>query len=234
MKKFLNDDERRIETQLNRCGRTIVNVRHAFSEKERSQVKSCLMRHGMLIYDYMLRLETIIDVACRALTEANDKRFALLNIVKKSHDNCKHCLFEGMTEGAENCGLHDYDCCVCDAECACKGCLNGSHFYWNGEYRVLQRPLELYPDVVIEGIGDDGTIPVYIEDRYDSKIGTAIYDQKRDQFFFGGGDRWRDNEKQGRTWRPWRSIPTEEERKAAPPWDFYTEGLAEEEEHENG
>lgn len=232
MKKFLNDGERCIETQLNRGARTIANVRHAFSEKERALVKSRLAQHGMLIYDYVLRLETIIQIASVALMETNDKKFALLGIVRRSPDNCKHCLFEGMTESAENCDLHDYDCCVCDAECACKGCLNGSRFCWNGEYRVLQKPLELYPGVEIEGISSDGTIPVYIEDRYGGKIGTAIYDQKRDQLFFGGGDGWRDNERQGRTWRPWRSIPTEEERKAAPPWEFYTEGFTEEELHE--
>lgn len=230
MKKVLNDAENRIEVQLRRGARTIANVRHAFGEKERTQAKNRIMQRGMLVYDYVLRLEAIIDIACKALTEANDKKFALLHIVRKSPDNCKHCLFEGMTDGAEACNQNDYDCCVCDEEdCACKGCASGSHFVWNGEYPVLQKPLELYPGVVIEGIGSDGTIPVYIESRYSGAIGAGIYSQKKDMFFFGEGDSWRDNERQGRTWRAWRNMPTEEERKAAPPWKFYTEGLTEEE-----
>ena len=88
-------------------------------------------------------------------------------------------------------------------------------YRWVG--KPMQKPLLLKPGMDAE-CDDNGLVPFYIEHRYTVEINAGIYDTRNDQLFYDMGEamsEWIDNEEQGKTWRAWAAMPTDEERAAA-------------------
>lgn len=236
-----NEEEARIDRLLRRARWTIAHLPMQYTPEERVKAMARVGESGMLVFDYVLRLEGIIDAMEQALAESLDRTEAMEAIVRVSRENCESCLHARNEKRAAKCADVDCDCIICPlTDCPCRNCRDGSGYVWNGECRVLQKPIELYPGKHVPLYDVVRVLPIFIEHRYTKDIAGGLYDSQRDMFYFSDtgdddGGRWLDNEEQGETWRAWLVYPTQKDRDAAP-WKEVpnNEGLTEEELHENG
>ncbi len=86
--------------------------------------------------------------------------------------------------------------------------------------RTMQKPMTL-EELMSDGDADDeGTKVAYHERRSDGAVIAALISAEYRTICYEGDDmgEWIEESEYGRTWRCWRSRPTDEERKAAD-WD---------------
>ena len=241
MREKLKKWERRIDDLLRDRGFTVCGLPDGYTEDDRVWAANELRHSSMLTMDYIVRLRAIISIMEYALSSANGRIDALLDIIKHSSINCNHCMNARSIEQKDRCIEIDYDCVICkEAGCPCQNCKDGQNFVWHivpgqtpPNYGQMQRPIELYQDRVPLG-NAVRTIPILIEHRFTKEIVGGLYDVSVDMFFFPDedGGRWLDNEGQGRTWRAWLVYPTQKERDTAPWKELLDEGFTEEELHE--
>lgn len=133
MMTVLKEWESRIEKLLCRHGVSIGKMPGSYEPSGRAWARREAEESGMLILDYVYRLRVIISTLEFALRRANARADALMDIVKRSENNCEHCKHTRESR-MRRCDEIDYDCVICkEGECPCRHCADGSGFVWDEE-----------------------------------------------------------------------------------------------------